>query len=77
MWAWEEREAEARRRVNLGTGDIEADRTLLEMAGLIGGQYRHAKKLEGPYGSSYGKASQSKSRQARDNTEGTDKGSSC
>jgi hypothetical protein len=37
MWAWEEREAEARRRVNLGTGDIEADRALLEMAGLIGG----------------------------------------
>ncbi|KAJ5041759.1 uncharacterized protein L3040_005328 [Drepanopeziza brunnea f. sp. 'multigermtubi'] len=35
-WAWEEREAEARRRVNLGTGDIEADRALLEMAGLIG-----------------------------------------
>jgi hypothetical protein len=36
-WAWEEREAEARRKVNLGTGDIEADRALLEMAGLIGG----------------------------------------
>lgn len=35
-WAWEAREAEARRRVNLGTGDIEADRALLEMAGLIG-----------------------------------------
>ncbi|KKA27409.1 hypothetical protein TD95_000472 [Thielaviopsis punctulata] len=35
-WAWEEREAEARRRVNLGTGDIEADRALLEMAGLVG-----------------------------------------
>ena len=35
-WAWEEREAEARRKVNLGTGDIEADRALLEMAGLIG-----------------------------------------
>ncbi|KAK3940035.1 restriction of telomere capping protein 5 [Diplogelasinospora grovesii] len=35
-WAWEAREAEARRRINLGTGDIEADRTLLEMAGLIG-----------------------------------------
>lgn len=36
-WAWEAREAEARRRVNLGTGDVEADRALLEMAGLIGG----------------------------------------
>ncbi|KAI0452305.1 restriction of telomere capping protein 5 [Xylaria acuta] len=35
-WEWEAREAEARRRVNLGTGDIEADRALLEMAGLIG-----------------------------------------
>lgn len=36
-WEWEAREAEARRRVNLGTGDIAADRALLEMAGLIGG----------------------------------------
>jgi hypothetical protein len=36
-WTWEAREAEARRRINLGTGDIEADRALLEMAGLIGG----------------------------------------
>lgn len=36
-WAWNEREAEARRRINVGTGDIEADRQLLEMAGLIGG----------------------------------------
>lgn len=35
-WAWEAREAEARRRVNLGTGDVQADRALLEMAGLIG-----------------------------------------
>lgn len=35
-WAWNEREAEARRKINLGTGDIEADRQLLEMAGLIG-----------------------------------------
>jgi hypothetical protein len=35
-WAWEAREAEARRRINLGTGDIEADRALLEMAGLVG-----------------------------------------
>ncbi|ODA79472.1 hypothetical protein RJ55_05065 [Drechmeria coniospora] len=36
-WAWEAREAEARRRINLGTGDIQADRALLEMAGLVGG----------------------------------------
>ncbi|KAI1131870.1 restriction of telomere capping protein 5 [Nemania abortiva] len=35
-WEWEAREAEARRRVNLGTGDIAADKALLEMAGLIG-----------------------------------------
>ncbi|KAI1099695.1 TLD-domain-containing protein [Jackrogersella minutella] len=35
-WEWEAREAEARRRVNLGTGDTTADRALLEMAGLIG-----------------------------------------
>ncbi|KAI1819127.1 restriction of telomere capping protein 5 [Xylaria intraflava] len=35
-WEWEAREAEARRRVNLGTGDIAADRALLEMAGLVG-----------------------------------------
>ena len=35
-WAWEAREAEARRRINLGTGDMEADRALLEMAGLVG-----------------------------------------
>jgi hypothetical protein len=35
-WAFERREAEARRKINLGTGDIEADRALLEMAGLIG-----------------------------------------
>lgn len=35
-WAFEAREAEARRRINLGTGDVEADRALLEMAGLIG-----------------------------------------
>ncbi|CAK7221201.1 Restriction of telomere capping protein 5 [Sporothrix bragantina] len=35
-WAFEAREAESRRRINLGTGDIEADRALLEMAGLIG-----------------------------------------
>jgi hypothetical protein len=36
-WAWEEREAEARRRINVGQGDIEADRALLELAGIIGG----------------------------------------
>jgi hypothetical protein len=36
-WAWEAREAEARRKINLGTGDIDADRALLEMAGLVGG----------------------------------------
>lgn len=36
-WAFEAREAEARRRINLGTGDLEADRALLEMAGLVGG----------------------------------------
>lgn len=36
-WEWEEKEAEARRRINIGKGDIEADRALLEMAGLIGG----------------------------------------
>jgi hypothetical protein len=35
-WAWEAREAEARRKINLGTGDIAADRALLEMAGLVG-----------------------------------------
>ncbi|KXH38758.1 hypothetical protein CNYM01_03492 [Colletotrichum nymphaeae SA-01] len=35
-WAWEHREAEARRKINLGSGDIEADRALLEMAGLVG-----------------------------------------
>ncbi|KAH7079128.1 restriction of telomere capping protein 5 [Paraphoma chrysanthemicola] len=37
-WAWQEREAEARRRINLGTGDVELDRELLKMAGIIGGQ---------------------------------------
>ncbi|KAF2030298.1 restriction of telomere capping protein 5 [Setomelanomma holmii] len=36
-WAWQEREAEARRRINLGTGDAELDRELLKMAGIIGG----------------------------------------
>lgn len=34
-WAFQEREAEARRRINLGTGDIEADRELLKLAGII------------------------------------------
>ncbi|KAJ4286326.1 Restriction of telomere capping protein 5 [Kalmusia sp. IMI 367209] len=37
-WAFQEREAEARRRINLGTGDLDADRELLRMAGLIGGE---------------------------------------
>ena len=40
-WEWEEREAEMRRKVNLGgTGDVEADRELLRMAGIIGGDNR-------------------------------------
>ncbi|SLM35511.1 TLDc domain [Lasallia pustulata] len=34
-WAWEEREAAARRNIQLGK-DVEADRALLEMAGLLG-----------------------------------------
>jgi hypothetical protein len=34
-WEWEQREAENRRRINIGRGDIEADRALLEMAGII------------------------------------------
>lgn len=38
-WAWQEREAEARRRINLGTGDVELDRELLKMAGIIGGNH--------------------------------------
>ncbi|KAF4592068.1 TLDc domain containing protein 2 [Ophiocordyceps camponoti-floridani] len=36
-WAWEAREAESRRRINLGSGDMAADRALLEMAGIVGG----------------------------------------
>ncbi|KAF2476431.1 restriction of telomere capping protein 5 [Lindgomyces ingoldianus] len=36
-WAFQEREAEARRRINLGTGDVDADRELLKLAGIIGG----------------------------------------
>jgi hypothetical protein len=39
-WAWQEREAEARRRINLGTGDSELDRELLKMAGIISGDSR-------------------------------------
>ena len=40
-WEWEEREAEMRRKVNLGgTGDVEANRELLKMAGIIGGEGR-------------------------------------
>ena len=38
-WAWEEREAMLRRNMKLGK-DHEADRALLEMAGLVGGQGR-------------------------------------
>jgi hypothetical protein len=34
-WLWEAREAERRKTVNLGMGDVEADRELLKMAGLI------------------------------------------
>jgi hypothetical protein len=34
-WLWEEKEAERRRRVNLGTGEIEMDKELLRMAGLV------------------------------------------
>lgn len=34
-WAWEEREALLRRQITLGK-DVEADRALLEMAGLVG-----------------------------------------
>ncbi|PMD29526.1 restriction of telomere capping protein 5, partial [Hyaloscypha variabilis F] len=34
-WLWEAREAERRKTVNLGLGDVEADRELLKMAGLI------------------------------------------
>ncbi|KAE9364871.1 restriction of telomere capping protein 5 [Stipitochalara longipes BDJ] len=34
-WLWEAREAERRKTVNLGMGDIEADKELLKMAGLI------------------------------------------
>ncbi|KAF2007474.1 restriction of telomere capping protein 5 [Amniculicola lignicola CBS 123094] len=37
-WAFQERETEARRRINLGTGDVDADRELLRMAGLMGGE---------------------------------------
>ncbi|KAL9095936.1 MAG: hypothetical protein Q9165_001934 [Trypethelium subeluteriae] len=37
-WEWEEREARRRRDVNVGKGDVEADRELLKMAGLIVGE---------------------------------------
>lgn len=37
-WAFHEREAEARRRINLGSSDREADKELLRLAGLIGGE---------------------------------------
>ena len=36
-WTFQEREAEARRRINLGTGDVDADRELLKLAGIISG----------------------------------------
>ena len=36
-WAWEEREAARRRQLNVGKGDVEADRELLKMAGIISG----------------------------------------
>jgi hypothetical protein len=39
-WAFEAREAEARRRINLGTGDQDADRELLKLAGLVGSESR-------------------------------------
>jgi hypothetical protein len=39
-WAFQEREAEARRRINLGTGDKEMDYELLKMAGLVGNENR-------------------------------------
>ena len=35
-WQWEDREAERRRGLQLRTGDVEADRELLKMAGLVG-----------------------------------------
>ncbi|KAE8441467.1 hypothetical protein EG329_004923 [Mollisiaceae sp. DMI_Dod_QoI] len=34
-WLWEAKEAERRKTISLGMGDIEADRELLKMAGLI------------------------------------------
>ncbi|KAF1934198.1 TLDc domain-containing protein 2 [Didymella exigua CBS 183.55] len=39
-WAFQEREAEARRRINLGTGDKEQDYELLKLAGLVGNESR-------------------------------------
>lgn len=37
-WEWEEREAQRRRDVNVRQGDVEANRELLKMAGLIEGE---------------------------------------
>ncbi|KAF3004182.1 hypothetical protein E8E13_006126 [Curvularia kusanoi] len=39
-WAFQEREAEARRRINLGSGDKEQDYELLKLAGLVGNENR-------------------------------------
>ncbi|KAJ8110520.1 hypothetical protein OPT61_g6660 [Boeremia exigua] len=39
-WAFQEREAEARRRINLGSGDKEQDYELLKLAGLVGNANR-------------------------------------
>jgi hypothetical protein len=39
-WAFQEREAEARRRINLGSGDKEQDYELLKLAGLVGNESR-------------------------------------
>ena len=39
-WAFHEREAEARRRINLGSGDKEQDYELLKLAGLVGNESR-------------------------------------
>ncbi|KAF1365909.1 restriction of telomere capping protein 5 [Lizonia empirigonia] len=39
-WAFQEREAEARRMINLGSGDKEQDYELLKLAGLVGNENR-------------------------------------
>ncbi|KZM19893.1 Restriction of telomere capping protein 5 [Ascochyta rabiei] len=39
-WAFQEREAEARRRINLGSGDQQQDYELLKLAGLVGNENR-------------------------------------